>query len=206
MLVNIHKLIMTKTERQKEIIEAAGIILTKSGVSGLTIKNIAKQMHFSESAIYRHFDSKEDIILGMLEHLAVEMDLRCSILLSNTNDPKKNFLLLFNSQVEFFDSHKHFVVAVFSDGLIEESEKINDAINRIMKVKLKHLKPILVTGQKLKIFNPEIEIVDLIHIILGSFRLLMYKWRISNFDFELKQSADSLLSSLISLIEFKPKQ
>ena len=46
------------SNRQFEIIVAAGKILTSSGVSGLTIKNLAKEMKFSESAIYRHFASK----------------------------------------------------------------------------------------------------------------------------------------------------
>jgi TetR/AcrR family fatty acid metabolism transcriptional regulator len=55
------------SDRQIEIIEAAGKILTRSGVGGLTIKNLAKEMHFSESAIYRHFTSKEEIIIAMLE-------------------------------------------------------------------------------------------------------------------------------------------
>ena len=50
--------------RQIEIIEAAGRILTVSGISGLTIKNLANEMKFSESAIYRHFKSKEEIIIG----------------------------------------------------------------------------------------------------------------------------------------------
>jgi hypothetical protein len=38
------------SDRQLEIIEAAGKILTASGVSGLTIKNLAMEMKFSESA------------------------------------------------------------------------------------------------------------------------------------------------------------
>jgi AcrR family transcriptional regulator len=58
------------SDRQIEIIEAAGKILTRSGISGLTIKNLAKEMQFSESAIYRHFTSKEEIIVAMLEYLA----------------------------------------------------------------------------------------------------------------------------------------
>mgnify|MGYP000995151449 FL=1 len=57
----------TVSDRQIEIIEAAAKLLTNSGVSGLTIKNLAKEMKFSESAIYRHFESKEDIILSMLD-------------------------------------------------------------------------------------------------------------------------------------------
>ena len=58
------------SDRQLEIIKAAGKILTTSGVSGLTIKNLAKEMKFSESAIYRHFTSKEEIIIALLEFLA----------------------------------------------------------------------------------------------------------------------------------------
>lgn len=54
---------MEITPRQLEIIEATGKILTKSGTSGLTIKNLAKEMNFSESAIYRHFASKEILYL-----------------------------------------------------------------------------------------------------------------------------------------------
>ena len=45
-------MIETISDRQLEIIEAAGKILTASGVSGLTIKNLAREMKFSESAIY----------------------------------------------------------------------------------------------------------------------------------------------------------
>ena len=65
---------MEITPRQLELIEAASRLLTTSGVNGLTIKNLAKEMNFSESAIYRHFSSKEDIILAMLDYLAENID------------------------------------------------------------------------------------------------------------------------------------
>ena len=39
------------TERQLEIIEASGKILMEKGILGLTTKNLAKEMHFSESAL-----------------------------------------------------------------------------------------------------------------------------------------------------------
>ena len=42
---------MEITPRQLELIEAASRLLTTSGVNGLTIKNLAKEMNFSESAI-----------------------------------------------------------------------------------------------------------------------------------------------------------
>ena len=63
-------------ERQLDIIEAAGTLLTRSGVGGLTIKNLASEMEFSESALYRHFTSKEEIIISMLQYLASKREER----------------------------------------------------------------------------------------------------------------------------------
>ena len=131
------------SDRQIEIIEAAGKILTRSGVGGLTIKNLAKEMQFSESAIYRHFASKEEIILAMLNYLADDMDERYTRVINNEQDVIQKFTLLFENQFSFFDKNPHFVVAVFSDGLMEESTRINETILKIMAVKMKHLMPII---------------------------------------------------------------
>ncbi|MEK6547441.1 MAG: TetR/AcrR family transcriptional regulator, partial [Bacteroidota bacterium] len=117
------------TERQIEIIEAAGKILTKVGISGLTTKNLAKEMQFSESALYRHFENKESIILGLLQYLAWHMEQRLSNLADEAALPEEKFIRIFNNQFDFFKQNPHFVVAVFSDGLLEESEKINQAIS-----------------------------------------------------------------------------
>ena len=56
------------SKRQQEIIESAGKLLMEKGIKGLTTKNLAIEMEFSESALYRHFKNKEDIIL-LLIHL-----------------------------------------------------------------------------------------------------------------------------------------
>jgi len=88
---------MEITARQLEIIEAAGEILTKSGVNGLTTKNLAALIGFSESALYRHFKSKEEIILTMLLYLAEDMDIRLRLVVKVDNDPKKKLNALFNS-------------------------------------------------------------------------------------------------------------
>ena len=72
--------------RQLEIIEAAGEILTESGLAGLTTKNLAAKMGFAESALYRHFKGKEEIIVTMLQYLAADMDKRltaCTVKLDN---------------------------------------------------------------------------------------------------------------------------
>lgn len=191
------------SNRQFEIIEAAGKILTNSGVSGLTIKNLAKEMKFSESAIYRHFASKEEIVIALLEYLAHSMDDRYTSAITSNQSPEEKFKTLFQNQFSFFKNNPHFVVAVFSDGLMEESERINETILKIMAVKIKHLMPILIEGQQKKVFTNEITSDELIHIVMGTFRLQMFKWRVSAFQFDIARIGDNMIQSVLTLIKSK---
>lgn len=194
-------MVNTITNRQFEIIQAAGKILTNAGVSGLTIKNLAKEMQFSESAIYRHFSSKEKIVIAMLDYLANNMDERYTLALSNELNSEEKFKILFQNQFSFFSDNPHFVVAVFSDGLMEESEAIDAAIKKIMQVKMKHLKPIIIAAQQNKIFTSDISNENLMHIVMGTFRLQMYKWRVSNFQFDIIQKGNEMIDALLKLIK-----
>jgi len=187
--------------RQFEIIEAAGKILSASGVNGLTIKNLAQEMKFSESAIYRHFASKEEIVVAMLAYLAENMDKRLQKVTPMHNKPAEKLEAIFLDQFAFFTKNPHFVVAVFSDGLMEVSQKINEAILHIMQVKMKHLMPVIMQGRQQGYFTNAITTEELMHIVMGSFRLQMFKWRIANFQFDLHQQGTSMLQAILTLIK-----
>ena len=188
-------------ERQLEIIEAAGRILTSSGVKGLTIKNLAKEMKFSESAIYRHFESKEAIIIAMLNYLAESMDERLAKAIRPNDTPDDKLKSLFRNRLDFFKNQPHFVVVVFSDGLMEESGRINEAIYQIMNVMKEHLMPVIKEGQQCGVFIDTVSAEDLMHIIMGTFRLQKLKWRISDFKFDLIKDGENKMKSLLTLIK-----
>lgn len=188
------------SKRQQEIIRTAGKILTISGVNGLTTKNLAAEMKFSESALYRHFKNKAQIIETMLLYLECNMDERLQKIITENGTAEENLRALFTSQCEFFNENPYFAVAVFSDGLMEESQEINLVIKKIMAVKYKYLLKIIRKGQQQGFFNQNIETSELIHIVLGSFRLLMFKWRINNFNFDISKQGQQTLETLLTLM------
>ena len=191
------------SKRQLEIIQAAGKILTQSGIHGLTIKNLAKDMKFTESAIYRHFESKEAIIITMLNYLVVTMDERLSNATKETDLPIKQIEVLFQNQIAFFKENPHFLISVFSDGLLEESEKINKCIHGIMQVKSKHIIGIIKAGQDQKVITSKVATEELTHIIMGGFRLLMYKWRLAHFKFDITLKGEHYIKSILELIQIR---
>jgi len=189
--------------RQLEIIESAGKILTTSGVSGLTIKNLAKEMKFSESAIYRHFNSKEEILVAMLNYLSGSMDQIQRKAIETGNSPEERFIALFKDQFSFFETNPHFVVAVFSDGLMEHSHQINNEILKIMNIAMKNLMPIIMEGQQKGVFTNAISTDELMHIVMGTIKLQMFKWRIADFQFDIARAGNNMVQSILTLIKTK---
>ncbi len=187
--------------RQLEIITAAGEILTESGVAGLTTKKLAAKMGFAESALYRHFKGKEEIIITMLQYLGSDMEARLKGCLEETIDPDLQLKKVFNNQFDFFKKNPHFLVAIFSDGLMEESKAINDAIMQIIAIKRKYLLQIVKKGQAESIFINKLSVEGTVHIIMGSFRLHMLQWRITDFSFDVKKKGNKLMESILTLIK-----
>ncbi|MFO7743782.1 MAG: TetR/AcrR family transcriptional regulator [Psychroflexus sp.] len=189
------------TNRQLEIINSAGKILTREGISGLTIKNIATEMQFSESALYRHFKSKEQIILDMLNYLADGIRQCCEKVVDENDSAALQLENLFAHQISYFKQHPHFVSVVFSNGLLEEGERINKAIREVMKVKYDLLLPIIQDGQLNGEFNNTIESQNLGEIIMGAFRLQMFKWKSTGFTSDIDGHGNEIIENLISLIQ-----
>ncbi len=194
---------MNLSKRQIEIIEVAGKLITYGGVSELTTKNLAKEMNFTEPALYRHFKNKEEIIIGMLKHLGADMDERLSETFLLSNDPIEQLQNLFQEQFRFFNENQHFLVAVFSNGIWENNQKIQSAIQGVMSIKKKHLSKIVSKGIEENKFTSSISEESLIHISMGSFRLHLLKWKMSNFSFDLISTGEKLINDLLILFKNK---
>lgn len=189
------------SERQIEIIEASGKILMEKGILGLTTKNIAKEMNFSESALYRHFKDKEAIVSLLIAYLSENITQRFEAILKSNKNPEEKFLELFKSQFSFFKSNPHFIVIVLSDGLMDSSEGIKTEIFKLIQTNTNTFKLIIKKGQKLKFFTREIDDEYLVHFVMGSFRLQMLKWKLANFSFDIEKQGMKTMVNLIKLLK-----
>jgi TetR/AcrR family fatty acid metabolism transcriptional regulator len=140
--------------------------------------------------------------MAMLTFLAESIDQRLSNIIGSS-DPKDKFKAMFREQFRFFNLHPHFVVAVFSDGLMEETQRINDAILNLINVKMKHLMPVIIEGQQKGIYTNALTAEELTHIIMGAFKLQMFKWRIANFQFDIIRNGENMIQSILTLIKSK---
>jgi len=192
---------MQISDKQQAIIEASGKILMENGVLGLTTKNLALEMNFSESALYRHFKNKEEIILLLIKYLSNNINERFENILNADINPEEKYIQLFKSQFEFFNKNPHFIVIVLSDGLMDNSVVIKNEVLKLIQTNATCYKKVIIQGQNSKIFNQEIGADDLVNFAMGTFRLQMLKWKLSNFSLDLETEGLKTMIKLLNLFK-----
>jgi TetR/AcrR family transcriptional regulator, fatty acid metabolism regulator protein len=196
---------MTITERQHQIIAASGKILAERGISGLTIKTLAAEMGFVESALYRHFKSKEDIIILMLQFLAQNIRERLEAIIHTDADPRSKIKAIFASQLHFLNTNRHFVIAMMSEGLIDESPGIKNEAIQIFLYKGPIIYSLLSEGIDQKQFAPIISTDAMLHFLISGFRTLVFKWKMMDFHFDLEQEGAKMVDDFLTLISQNTK-
>jgi AcrR family transcriptional regulator len=157
-------------------------------------------MNFSESALYRHFTSKEEIILTLLQYLHENV----ARIMNNTSisgDFEKEFYSLFKRLTRYFKENPYYVVAVFSEGLLDESTQISEKIIQLMNTLTRHVQSLIEEGQRMQLITDSLTSGQIAQIIIPSFRHQMFKWKITYFESDIEQNVESLLSSLLELLK-----
>jgi AcrR family transcriptional regulator len=186
--------------RQLEIIEAAGQLVTEDGFAALTTKRLAERMHFTEAALYRHFKSKEEILVTMLHHLASNIDERLASVAEAHPEPSERVRAMFDSQFTYFQKNPQYLMAIFATGVLEASQGIDAGIERIMVVKRRHLLNAIKDGQRSGAFTSDHSAETLTHIIMGTFRLHMLQWRMSGRSFDVRKKGRTIIGAALDLI------
>ena len=139
----------------------------------------------------------------MLKYLKTNISKTLSNL-TKTGDVEKDFVIFFTRLSLYFKENPYFVVTVFSEGLMDESDKINNEISGLMTLTSSHLEQILQEGQKQGTFIQSVASSDLTMISLATFKLHMFNWKFNKFKFNLTENIGKMSASLLALLRRNP--
>ena len=160
------------SERQIEIIVAATKRIDEHGIQDLTIKTLAADLNLSEAALYRHFKSKNEILLGLLTYFIDEMKDRLAVILSNKHQSPSALLKdLFNSQLKTFVAKPSVVSVIFSESIFQFNKELSDTVSSMMKLMQTHIETIVRKGQSDGSFSKIVGVSTTTTIIMGGMRI-----------------------------------
>lgn len=190
------------TERQIEIMEAATLRIDKFGIQELTIKNLASDLSLSEAALYRHFKSKNEILLGLLTYFILEMNERLAVIIEDKElQPSELLKKVFVSQLNTFVQKPAIVSVIFSEGIFQFNKELSDKVSTMMALMQKNINAIITRGQNegvyAKLLGPE----TITTIIMGSMRMVVLKWKLSGNKSNLVNDGKNVLNGLLKMLE-----
>ncbi|MFW6137587.1 MAG: TetR/AcrR family transcriptional regulator [Spirochaetota bacterium] len=184
------------TIRQKELIDASIKIIAEKGIQHLTIKNLSSLIGISEPAIYRHFPSKMDILLAILHYFELEQVNLFNRITAAREPALRKLELMFHCHFQKLQNNPALAAVIFSEQLFQNDNRLSGKVLKLMDVSQKFLNRIIDEGTKKNEIRTDISKEYVSTIIMGSLRLLVTRWYLSGFSFELESKGKKLWQSI----------
>ncbi len=192
---------MKTTKRQKDIIDASIELIAEKGIQELTIKNLSKKIGIVESAIYRHFKSKMDILLSILSLFRESKEAMNQELDKLSAGPAEKLEQMLQKRFAFFAANPAIAAVIFSEELFRNDRRLSDFVYKIMQYNQKVIVSLLENGQKNGAFRNDVAAKELAFMITGALRLVVTQWRIAEYGFDLQEEGQRLCKTIEVLIK-----
>jgi AcrR family transcriptional regulator len=118
--------------RQEQIKKAVLEIITEDGLHNISTRNLAKRIGFTEGAIFRHFNTKRDIIKGIMADVETDLigSLR-SIVISPVKSEEKLYNYLCRN-VKYLKQNRGITILLFSEATHLGDKELKDKLNQIL--------------------------------------------------------------------------
>ncbi len=188
------------SERQQQIIVASVGLIDEKGIQGFTIKNLSREIGISEPGIYRHFDSKVMILSTILDTFKQKMNGYYKSPENNKDIPAEEQIIEFFTMIfGFFTANPALVSVIFAEEIFQNEPTLTSKVLEIQETNetiIKEMLKNLSLNSKLSNIEPEILTI----VLFGSVRLLVRKWKMSNYSFNLMQKGEKLIDTILNLL------
>lgn len=166
---------------RKEKITITSIeILDEKGIQGLTTREIASRQNITEPAIYRHFSSKKNIILSIIEKFKIFDELISSTIKENEIEPIEALKYYVESFSTYYENYPEITTIMFSLDIYGYDEELKKEMFDTFKNRDQLICEIIKEGQDKNIFNknlsPEYFADIIIDVIWGTIK----RWKFNH--------------------------
>jgi len=188
--------------RQRQIVQAAILLIHFGGIQNLTIKKIANEVGFSEQAIYRHFANKQAILAATVNFFII----CCGEMLEEIGeieDPLLQIRRFMEVHIEYFEENPAFATVIFSEEIFQYEETLTLRVQQLVDNLIKFVTVLVEKGQATGGIDNKYPAGDLAFMILGSLRFLITVCRLSAGSFSIKERGWPLIETIMATLKQK---
>ena len=173
-------------------------IIDELGIQGLSTREIAKRQGISEGTLFRHFKSKNAIILDVLDFFSkYDADIFQSVKLKGLK-AKEAIIFLVDSYITYYENYPAIVSLTQIYGVLLSEPDFADKVKSILFSRKNFLKEVIEKGQQDGEIKKELDSGLAVDIIIGTFGGICMSWRLSERGFPLRETTLAALDLLLA--------
>jgi len=176
---------ITLIHRSDRIIITTIDIIDELGIQGLTTKEIARRQEMSEATLFRHFRSKNELLLSVLDYYAkFDSDIFLSIKMKALK-PKEAIIYFVESFVTYYENYPAITAITQAFDVMKYDAELEEKIKYIFAKRLEVMKSLIDTAKEAQMITLSADSESLADIIISTCNGICLKWRIYNKSFSL---------------------
>ncbi len=188
------------TDRQKQIVDATLDIIATIGIQNLTIRKLAEKVGVTEGAIYRHYPSKDEILVSVAGYFKSESTVILQQIIDSEGSSVHKIKMFFLGRCRQFKDNHALALVLFSDDIFKGSGRVQAEISATIHSHGRLLVKIITEGQDSGTIRANIVAEHMFMMIMGALRLLVTRWRAADFGFDLLGEGEKLWASIEALV------
>lgn len=158
----------TKISRKEQILQSLARMLENSPGERMTTAALAKEVGFSEAALYRHFPSKARMFEGLIEFMEETLFLRISRILKEESTAELRCQKILTLLLTFAQRNPGITRLLTGDALSGETERLRERIAQFYGRLESQLKQVLREAQIRENLKPTVSSATLANLLLAS--------------------------------------
>ncbi|MDF2542973.1 MAG: transcriptional regulator TetR family [Herbinix sp.] len=183
--------------RKERLIITAIEIIDELGIQSLSTREIAKRQGISEATLFRHFLNKNELLAAILRFFAqFDDDIYQTTKLKQLN-PKEAFMFFMTSYAEYYENYPAITSIMQIYEFLRYEPGLEDVIRDITEKRYRYVRSLLEDMKQANIVRVQADIDIITDLIVGYMRDICLKWRMSKFEFSVRQKIISTMEYLI---------
>lgn len=189
--------------RRESLILTAIDVINELGIQGLSIREVAKRQGISNSSIFGHFRSKNDLILAVLDHFTQYDSVVIQAIKLEGLKSKEAITYYVDLFVTYYENYPAITSIVQSYEDLRCEPEFTEKVKSIFFGRSDYLNQLVKEAQAVNEIRSDIDSMCIADIIMGSCRVICLKWRMENFGFKLRERVLYAIKAILDT--FTPK-
>ncbi len=173
-------------------------ILDELGIQGLSTREIAKRQGVSEATLFRHYKSKNELLLAVLDYFSqFDEDIFLTTKLKNIK-PVEAIVFLISSSVEYYENYPGITSIMQLMDVLNYEPELTDKVKSIVNNRFQFIRSLVEDAQKVGELRQEVDSDSITQLICGGCREISLLWRINDRNFSLKEKTLTTMKALLA--------